>query len=462
MKRAAIVGMAATLSACAAGPRPQPPAAAAVTAPAGWRDPGATADTPIDARWWDRFDDPALSQTVARALDRNLDLAAAVARVEEARGQFQLARGQQLPSLGATVAGGPQRAVNPFGIDTNQTAGQAQLSIAYDVDLFGRLRSATAAARASLLASQAARDTVRLAVAASAASGYLTLRALDARLQVLRDTLAARAASLKLATRRADSGYSPRLDQAQAEADYRATEQLIPAAELAIRRQEDGLSLLLGDAPTAIARGRDLAALSPPPVTPTLPAALLRRRPDIVQAEQQVVAADRLLDSARAAFMPNVQLSAAGGYAASTLLPDPVTIFSVGGSILAPLFQGGRLRAQQDISAARRDQAAFAYRRSVLTAFREVEDALAEQARYAEQERALTLQRDALANALRFAGNRYKAGYSPYLEQLDAQRSLLAADLALVQARADRLTAAVRLFQALGGGWDAGPQTVAN
>jgi NodT family efflux transporter outer membrane factor (OMF) lipoprotein len=451
--------MLALLAGCV-GPRPGPPQSAAVVAPPAWRD-AIAAETPIDARWWDRFGDPALGAIVQRALDRNLDLAIAISRVEEARAQFALARGQQLPSLSAGVAGGPQRAVNAFGIDTDQTAGQAQLSVAYDADLFGRLRSATAAARASLLATRAGQDNVRLAIVSSAAGGYLTLVALDARLQVLRDTLAARDSGLKLARRRADAGYAPRLDLAQAEADYHATEQLIPLAELAIRRQEDGLSLLLGDAPAAIARGRPFADLAIPAPGPTLPATLLRRRPDIVQAEDQVVAADHQLDSARAAFMPSLQLSAIGGYVASTLLPDPASIFSVGGSILAPLFQGGRLQAQADTAASRRDQAAFAYRRTVLTAFREVEDAMADQYRYNEQQQALTAQRTALADQLHYATNRYKAGYSPYLEQLDAQRGLLAADLALVQARLDRLTAAVRLFQALGGGWEASAETAA-
>ncbi|QJU60336.1 efflux transporter outer membrane subunit [Sphingomonas sp. AP4-R1] len=450
----------ACLLAGCAGPRPAPPQAAAVVPPGGWRDTAAS-DRPIDAQWWTGYDDPALTAIVQRALDRNLDLAIAVSRVEEARAQFALARGAQLPALSASAAGGPQRAPNAFGIDTNQTAGQAQLSVSFDTDLFGRLRSASAAARASLLATRAARDTVRLAIASSAASGYLTLVALDARLQVLRDTLAARDISLKLARRRADAGYSPRLDLAQAEADYHATEQLIPIALLAIRRQEDGLNLLLGDAPSPIARGRPFVDLAIPTPGPSLPAALLRRRPDIVSAEDQLVAADHQLDSARAAFMPTFQLSAAGGVAASTLLPDPISIFSIGGSILAPLFQGGRLQAQADTAAARRDQAAFGYRRAALTAFREVEDAMADQQRYQEQQTALAAQRTALAEQLRLATNRYRAGYSPYLEQLDAQRGLLSADLALVQARLDRLTASVRLYQALGGGWEASADTTA-
>ena len=184
-----------------------------------------------------------------------------------------------------------------------------------------------------------------------------------------------------------------------------------------------------------------------------LPADLLRRRPDIAQAEQQIVAADRSLDSARAAFLPSIRLGASGGYVDSTLIQDPVGIFSIGGSILAPLFEGGRLHAQADTAAARRDQAAYFYRRVALNSFREVADALAAVQRTSEQELALRQQRDALARALVQATNRYRAGYSSYLEQLDAQRGLLSADLSLVQANSDRLTAAVSLFQALGGGW---------
>jgi outer membrane protein TolC len=178
-------------------------------------------------------------------------------------------------------------------------------------------------------------------------------------------------------------------------------------------------------------------------------------------AEYQIVAADRSLDAARAAFMPDVELTTTGAYAASTLIEGPVALFSLGGSILAPIYEGGRLRAQADVAAARRDQAAFAYRKSALTAFREVEDALAGLQRTAEAERALHLEREALAHALVQARKRYRAGYSSYLEQLDAQRGLLSAELALVRSRSDQLLAAVSLYQALGGGWEAKENKVA-
>jgi len=434
------------------GPRPPSPRAAEVNPPAAWQTP-VEGNAPINADWWQGFGDPVLTRIVAAALANNTDVAIAAARVSEARAQFQLAHSQLLPSVSISAAGKRERFLDAFGVGLYQTAGQAQLSASYDVDLFGRLANASAAARASLLSSQASAAAIRLAVASSAASGYITLRALDARLIVLRETLEARENSARITRHRAETGYSTALEQQQAEAEYQATLQLIPAAELAIRRQEDALSLLVGDNPRTIERGDSLDALGALPVPALLPAALLRARPDIAQAEQQVVAADRSLDAARAAFMPDIRLGAAGGFVASTLIADPVGIFSLGGSVLAPLFEGGALRAQADAAAARRDQAAFAYRRAVLSAFRDVEDALAAIQRTAEQEKALTGQRDALAIALRLATNRYQAGYATYLDKLDAQRGLLAAELTLVQIRADRLNAEVALYQSLGGGW---------
>ena len=446
--------LAAVILAGCAGPRPPSPPAALVSPPGQWRtqtDPGA----PVQADWWRTFDDPALTAVVEEALARNTDVAIAAARVEEARAQLQLAQAQRLPNLTGAAGGGRQQDVGPFGQPRLQTVGQAQLSVAYDLDLFGRLANASEAARAALLATQAGRDGVRLAVAATAASGYINLRALDARLEVLRRTRDAFAETLQLNRRRAEAGYSPQLDLRQAEAQYHGAEQLIPATEAAIARQENGLAVLLGDNPRAIARGRTLGDLTPPQVPAGLPASLLRRRPDLAQAEQQLVAADRSLDAARAAFMPSIQLTASGGYVASNLLNDPIGLFSIGGSILAPIFDSGRLQAQQGIAAARRDQAAFAYRRTALGAFREVDDALSAERRLAEQAIEVAAQREALAQALTLATNRYKAGYAPFLEQLDAQRSLLAAELNLVQVEADRLNAAVALFQALGGGWTA-------
>ena len=453
MRHAPIPVLLALSVAACAGPRVGPPDAAAFNPPAAWREPSG-ADATVDPHWWSAFGDPALTAIVERALANNTDVAIAAERVTEARAQFHLAQAQRLPDLVGLIDGGRARNVSPFGTPQQQTSGDAGLQVSYDVDLFGRLASASAAARQNLLANEAARDNVRLAVAASAASGYVTLRGLDAQLVVLRETLSERQGALIVMRRRSDTGYGTLLDLRQAEADLHATGQQIPLVELAIRKQEDGLSMLLGENPRTIERGLSLSQLAAPAIPPGVPSELVRRRPDIAQAERQLAATDRSLDAARAAFMPSIQLTASGGVAGSNLFsPTSFGVYSLGASVLAPIFDAGRLRAQRDVAVAQRDEAAFAYRKAILNAFKEVEDALAASNRIAEQERDITAQREALADAYRLAANRYNAGYSPYLDQLDAQRSLLAADLALTQVRTDRLTAAISLFQALGGGW---------
>ena len=441
-----------TLAACI-GPRPAPPATSAVVAPPQWRT--ALGDgQPIRADWWNAFGDPVLTRLIDRALADNVDLAAAAARIDEARASARLAAAQRTPTLGGTLPGTTGQTVSPLGTPSDAIGAQPAITASYDLDLFGRLRQASRAAQAQLLASEGARDTVRLAIASGVATGYITLRALDQRLAVAQQTLAARTEALRIARRRAEAGYTSNLELRQAEAEYRATQQLVPAAQLAISRQENALGLLLGTSPGPIPRGVPLDRLVAPAIPDGLPADLLRRRPDLFQAEQTLVAADRTLDSTRAAMLPNLALTGSAGVVLSTALANPIGVFSIGASILSPIFDGGRLRAQSDIATARRDQAAFAYRRTALVAFQEVDNALAGVQRSAEQATALGLQVDALAGALRNASNRYRAGYTSYIEQLDAQRGLLTAELALVQARADRATAYVALYQAMGGGWD--------
>lgn len=444
------------LAGCA-GPAVETAKVEPVQPAAAWRtDAGPTA--PLDRDWWIGFGDPALTALVERALANNADIGVAAGRVREARANEMLARAQLLPTLDAGIGGSRSRSVNPFGKPVEQSAAQPQFQAAYEIDLFGRLADQRSAARDAWLASQAARDTVRLVVASAVASGYVTLLGLDARLAVARQTLAARADSLKVATSRVRTGYSPKLELQQAQAEYDATAQIVPQIELAIARQENGLNLLTGDTPAAIARGR-LDRLAEPALPDGLPSDLLRRRPDIARAEYQLAAADASLAAARKRFLPQVRLTGSAGAALSTLLADPIGIWSIGGSILAPLFEGGRLTAQVEAAGAQRDQVAFAYRQAVLAGFREVEDALAAVKRLDEQRGFAISQRDALAEGLRLATNRYREGYSPYLEQLDAQRGLLGAELSLVQIRSDALAARVQLYQAMGGGWS--PQAIA-
>jgi NodT family efflux transporter outer membrane factor (OMF) lipoprotein len=446
------------LAGCAAPDTP-PPREAAVAPPVGWRS--ADGSSAIQAEWWRGFGDTELTRLVDVALARNVDLAIAVARVREARAQVDLARAALFPTIDASAAGSHSRSVTAFGTAAVGTSAQPTVQAAYEVDLFGRIGDQVSAARDAWLASAAARDAARLSVAAGTANAYLTLLGLDARRAVVVQTIESRAEALRLARSRAQAGYTSELELRQAEAEYQGTAALLPQVDQGIARAENALRLLTGDAPGVVARGGVLDALVSPAFPDAgLPSDLLRRRPDIAQAELSLAASDASLSVARKQFLPSLRLSTSVGTVFANALPDPITIWTIGGSILAPIFEGGRLTANVEGAAARRDQAAFAYRKAALTAFREVEDALAAVGNLQRQRDAQEAQRAAVAEALRHASNRYHAGYSSYLEQLDAQRSLLTADLALVQLRADQLNALVTLYQALGGGWSGTSEAV--
>lgn len=437
------------LSACAPALQ-DAPQGASVAAPIAWRtDLGVTA--PVEAQWWQAFGDPQLSALVEKARANNPDVQIAAARVEEARATERGSRGLLLPSLGLGVDGAARREVSPFGQGLNSLAAQPAFRASYELDLFGKNAARIDAASANVAASEASEEAARLSVTAATATGYITLLALDARLVVLDETVAARQQALKFARDRAEVGYTSQLELRQAEAEYQAAVQLVPQLKAQIARQENALAVLTGELPGAITRGGTLDALRQPAAPATLPSELLRRRPDIAAAEYRIAAADAQMRAARAQFMPSINLGASAGLAISDLLADPISLWSLGGSILAPIFQGGRLTAQLDGATAQRDQAAWAYRSAALNAFREVEDRMAVLANLTEQETSLRAQRVAVADALRHASNRYRAGYTAYIEQVDAQRALLGVDLSLIQTRADELTTLVGLYQAVGG-----------
>ena len=435
------------------GHRPPLPARSRVEPPAAWRHGADRQSGPVSATWWHEFGDGSLDALVERALSENDDLQIAVAHVEEVRATLRLSRAVLLPHIAVEADGIREAGINPFGIADQQTGSGFGASIAYDTDLFGRLRSERGAARARLLESEGNRDALRLFVAAAAAASYISLCGLDTRLEIAQSTLALRGDSLRVAQRRYEQGYSTALDLKQAEAEYLLAQRLVPQLHLAIETQENALSTLLGDAPNAITRGSRLSGIHMPDLPSALPSAVVRQRPDIFAGEERLIAADRELSASRAAFLPNITLQGGAGRAYSTLYPEPITLWSIGGSFLAPIFEGGALRAQQQITASRRDQAAFFYRRTVLTAFKEVEDQMTTIEDSSTQLQILQNQVDALAVATRLATRRYRTGYSSYLEQLDAERGLLDAQLALVQVKVAQLLAYVDLFRALGGGW---------
>jgi len=426
------------------------PMAASVSAPAQWRTQlGVTA--PVEAQWWQGFGDPQLSALVDKARLANPDVRLAAARVEEARATERGSRAFLLPTLGVGVDGAVRREVSPFGQGLDQIVAQPAFRASYEIDLFGKNAARVDAAEANVAASEANEEAARLSVAAATATGYITLLALDARLVVLDETVEARQQALKFARDRAEVGYTSQLELRQAEAEYQATVQLVPQLKAQIARQENMLSVLTGELPGTISRGGTLYQLRMPAAPSTLPSELLRRRPDVAAAEFRIAAGDAQMRAARAQFMPSINLGASAGLAVSDLLADPIGIWSLGGSILAPIFQGGRLTAQLEGATAQRDQAAWAYLSTVLNAFREVEDRMAVLANLGDQETALQAQRAAVADALRHASNRYRAGYTTYIEQVDAQRALLSVELSLIQTRADELSSLVGLYQAVGG-----------
>ncbi|MEX3956361.1 efflux transporter outer membrane subunit [Trinickia sp. EG282A] len=454
IRRRFIVLIGAALAGCA-GPRKPAPVESAVRAPQDWRVPTNASANRLRLDWWKAFGDAALDALVAQAMLHSDDIALAAVNVDEARAELAYAQAQRMPNVQLAVDGGRERGVNPgFGIPDEQAAGEALVQASYDLDLFGRLKAVSAAARASLLASEDARQTVRLGVAATVVTGYFTLLALDAQLAIVRQTLQVRRDELRIEQHRFDAGYSTALDLTRAQAELESTAQRVPSLELGIARAENGLSILLGRVPGTIARPRRFDQLTLPEIPVALPSVVLRSRPDIAAAEARLAATDHALDAARAAFLPDIRLSAMGGFVGSTLVnASPVSVWSIGSSILAPLFDAGRLRSQQDLATARRDEAAFAYRKTVMQAFREVEDSLAAIAKYREQYESLSRTRNFLQRTFTLASSRYREGYATYLDQLDAQRNLLSAELSLVLSRLDRFDAAVSLIQALGGGW---------
>lgn len=437
---------------------PQRTDAAQLSVPTQWRGTQADARSQkVVAGWWRQAGDPVLDELVATALTQNLDLHLAATRVLEARSQERMARAALLPTLDGGVGVSRGQSVNPFGKPSLARAEQPMLQAGYEVDLFGRVEQQTKAAHQGTLSAEAARDAAALAVSASTVSGYFNLRALDQRLVLLQEAQVNREKALHLAEQRLAAGYTSQLEPAQARAELASIRQQIPVVALGIARQENALSLLTGTPPRTLARGKALDVLELPMVAAEQPSELLRRRPDIAQAESQLAASNAQLAVARAQWLPQLRLSANLGRAFSTALPAaPITVWSLGGSVLAPLFEGGRLEGQFGIATARRDQAALAYKKTVLGAFKDVEDAMAGIARLDEQRQALMIQQDALVETVAHASRRYREGYSAYLEQIDAERALLGVRLSLIQTRADHLQAEVALHQALGGGWSTG------
>jgi multidrug efflux system outer membrane protein len=451
------------LTGCMVGPDYQKPT---VEVPAVW--PGQSTDAPVSVRWWALYGDPHLDLLVDEALAHNTDLRVAAARVEEARAQLTVVRSDQYPAVGANAAASRNRfsqnsALAFPGFNPEYDDYTASVSASWEIDFWGKYRRATEAARAELVASESGRDAVQLSLAATVARAYFNLRGLDAQVEITRQRYETRSKALALEKLRLDAGEASELQYRQIEAEALGAKALLPVLEQQEALQESALQVLLGRSPralleTGVERGAALEALALPPAVPAgLPSDLLERRPDLYQAEQLLVAANARIGVARAAYYPAISLTGTFGFESdslSNLFSAPSRVWQFSGSAAQVVFDAGRTTGRVKAATARREQLLAQYQGTVQNAFREVKDALVASRKSAERLTAEQARVGALRTSLRLAYMRYMAGESSLLDALDAERSLLEAELDRVAAQREQLAATADLFQALGGGWN--------
>ena len=448
------------MAGCTVGPnyhRPQ------VQLPTAFRAPGESEQADpqtasfADLPWWQVFRELQLQELIRTALKQNYDLQLAAERINAARAQVAITRSNQYPQLQ-----GDANATGGKDYNFQQTSNFLSLTAdaVFQLDLFGRLRRATEAARAQLLATQDARQTVVLTLVSDVASDYFDVLALDLQLQITRDTVNSQQDALKLTQLRLGHGVATRLDVLQAQQVLDTANAQIPDLERQISQEENAISILLGNYPQDLPRGRPLVEQSlPPEVPPGLPSSLLERRPDIREAEQNLVAANAEIGVAKAAFFPNISLTGSAGGAFgrsnlfSSLMSSHTGIWSYGAQVTQPIFTSGALKGYLRLSESQQRQELIAYQQNIQLAFRDVSDALIgyekyHQVRVREEESV----RD-LHDSVDFSLSRYRGGISTYLEVLDGQRSLYSAELTLAQARGSEYQSLVQLYKALGGGW---------
>jgi len=431
-------------------------APASLLIPTAWRGQVGPSSA-VEAQWWRAFGDENMNRLVDQALRNNPDVLVARSRVDQFRAQLRGAEGADLPVVQGGFSAGRSRTLSAAtGQPHDSDLFQGQLQTSYEVDIWGARSSSIAAAEASLAAQQAAASAAELTIASSVASSYLTLCSLDEQLRVTEATLATRENSLKLAQRQFETGYTSRLEWMQASTEYQTAKSQIPQLQHQIARQENALSILVGMNPREIARRYDFSQVMPQQLPGVLPSTLMQRRPDIVQAQRQLLAADASLSTAKARLLPSLNLTASGTLESMELhqlVDNPFRLWGIGGSVLAPLLNREALTAQVDQSMAARNQALFNYEKVVRNAFSEVNDDLDAITRYREQLQELTKQQEFVTEALRIAHNRYQNGYASFLDELDAQRTLFSTQLNLVQLKNNLLLAQIDLYRALGGGW---------
>jgi multidrug efflux system outer membrane protein len=445
------------LAACAIGPSYERPGTASPPEFRGWVGPSEAASL-ADLPWWQVFDDPVLVELTTAAIESNLDLVQATARVEESRALLGAARSEFYPQIGYEGHAGRNRISEPRQGHSTFDTFYGALSLFWEIDVWGRIRRASESARADLFGTEAFRRGVLLSLVSDVASSYFELIGLDRELQIARDSRDAFQETLDLFTRRYQGGVGSKLQTTRAEAALADAEAAIPELERQIVATENRIGVLLARTPAELPRGRPLREQKLPPQTPPgLPAQLLERRPDIVEAEEQIVAANARVGVAMANFLPRIGLTALYG-GSTTDLQDLVTgkgsLWNLLGEVAGPIFQGGLRLAQYRAEKAAWEASKASYEQSVLTALAEVSDALVAQQKLALEREQRERQVGALRESVRLALLRYRQGLAGYYEVLDAQQQLFPAERLLARVERDQLTTVVQLYRALGGGWN--------
>ena len=456
--------MLALLPACTVGPNYHRPRVDLPNAYRGAIPVGMPAPSVGDLAWWELFEDPALQGLIRTALAANHDLQIAVTRILQAEAQVTVARSQLFPTVNADVAAPYARSTGAQGnrppiAPREVFAPLGGASISWELDLWGRLRRATESARADLLATEEVRRGVVTTLVAQVAQAYFDLRSLDAVLEISRGTLRSRRQALDLIQARYEHGLSQLMDVRQAEALVQEAARTVPDVERRIEQTENAINLLLAKGPGPVPRGRPLVEQITIPDAPAgVPSDLLTRRPDIRQAEAQMMAANAQIGSVKAQLFPTVMITGfagGGGTVVGGQTFGPFGLFTALPTVTLPIFNAGRIVAQVDLAEARTREAVIRYQQTIEGAVTEVADALVEVRKREEFRQEQVKLVAALQDARSLANNRYSGGVASYLEVLDTETRLFGAELTLVQAQQDNAVAVIQLYRSLGGGWTA-------
>jgi multidrug efflux system outer membrane protein len=448
-------------AACTLGPDYERPP---MTVPEEWREVAASEESLANLAWWELFRDEQLNSLITTALAENHDLKIAIERIEEARAMYGFSRADLYPQIDANAtAGGLQFSSGSLthtpegGTNNNVEMYNVSVGLAWELDLFGRIRRANEAELANLLATEEVRRAVALAVVASVAQAYVELRDLDLRLEITRRTLESRREYFSLARDRFEGGITPELDMRQAEAELYRVQSFVYQLEAGVTQKENEISFLLGRGPSPIVRGRTVTQQPIPPQVPAgLPASLLERRPDVRQAEEELIAANARIGEAIAMRYPRIALTGSYGFASTeldNLLDGTSESWNILAGLTQPVFSAGKNKRRVEVRQSQQRQAVYAYEQALLQALREVEDALIALQKAGEQRGSQGERVTAERKVLELSELRYRGGVADYLEVLDAQRSLFNAEIDEVSSIGDHVTSLIRLYKALGGGW---------